>query len=93
MRNLRERYTYKEREAFDEPIHSLRMYIVPLLLTRQYGVCDRCGEASDEYDIHHDVYNPMVTINELKLLCVACHYAITDYTHRSTRRLRNRTKL
>ena len=81
MRNLRKRYTYKQRKEFDATVQRLRIYIVPILLQRQHGVCNRCKKLADKYDVDHKVYNPMVSINELQLLCVPCHKAISDYRH------------
>ena len=82
MKCLREKYNYKQRMEFSETINSLRRYILPLLLERQNGVCERCKQPADRYDIDHIIYNPELTLNELRLLCVPCHYAVTDYNHR-----------
>ena len=57
----------------------LRFYLVPLLLQRQHDACNRCKKPAIKYDVDHKVYNPMCTLNELQLLCIPCHKAITDY--------------
>ena len=85
MENLREQFNKADREQLQADISSLRPLILPLLLKRQGNSCFRCNEEVDKYDIHHTVYNPKVTLNELQALCIACHKAITDF-----RPLRNR---
>ena len=79
MRNLRNRYTYEQRDEFQRTIGDLRQYILPVLLDRQGGVCNRCGLPAQRYDLDHLIYNPMMTINELQALCEPCHAAITNY--------------
>src|SRR5665213_2898236 len=59
MRNLRKRYTYKQRMEFDQTVRTLYMYIFPLLLARQHGACNRCKKPALKYDMDHKVYNPM----------------------------------
>ena len=81
MRNIRNRYNYKERKEFQDTINDLRVYIVPLLLKRQGNVCNHCKLSMVKYEIDHLLYNPMLTINELQALCHACHVKITDYRH------------
>ena len=79
MRNLRDRYTYEQRNEFQQTINNMRVYILPLLLQRQNDVCNKCKKPSDNYDIHHTIYNPMITIKELEALCIPCHKEITKY--------------
>lgn len=79
MRNLRNRYNYKERMEFQTVLQSMRCFILPLLLERQNNACNICKKTYKKYEIDHLVYNPMVNINELQALCVDCHYNITDY--------------
>lgn len=85
MRNLRHRYTYQQRLEFQNTIMVMRDYILPLLLARQNNACALCKAGHKSYDIDHLVYNPMVTINELRALCEACHYTQTDYRHLTPR--------
>jgi hypothetical protein len=82
MQDLRHTYTYEQRQEFQDTLCDMRRYILPLLLERQQGVCDRCKLPSSHYDIDHLVYNPILTLNELRLLCIPCHYDVTDYSHR-----------
>jgi len=84
MRNLRHRYPYSARLEFQETILRLRAYLLPLLMERQEGACALCKETADKYDIDHLAYNPMVTLNQLRALCIPCHHSITDYSHIST---------
>ena len=79
MRNLRDRYTYKERSEYQITIGSIELYIRPLLLEKQGHVCNMCKQQAEKYDIDHKIYNPMMTINELQLLCVPCHKSVTNY--------------
>ena len=67
-------------KAFYSPIYALRAYIYPLLLRRQNGHCARCPSVFGPFDIDHKVYNPMLTLNELQLLCFPCHKSITNFT-------------
>ena len=83
MRNLRNRYNYQQRTEFQNTSVDLRRYVVPLLLKRQGGVCAVCKQPATAWDIDHLLYNPMMTINELRLLCIPCHHNETDYTHLS----------
>lgn len=86
MRNLRSRYTPEQRAEFQDTVNDLEHYIRPLLLQRQQGVCAMCKQPHSKYDIDHKIYNPILTLNELQLLCVPCHKSITDYTTFKNRR-------
>ena len=79
MRNLRNRYNYKQRLEFHTTAISLRQYLIPLLKKRQNNVRNDCKKPAKAYDVDHKVYNPMVTLNELQLLCIPCHVAKTDF--------------
>ena len=81
MRNLRKRYTYKQRLEFQETLSALRPYILHVLKERQDNACNKCkGVFEDsEYDIDHLLYNPMENIDCLQLLCVNCHKDKTDF--------------
>ena len=81
MRDLRKRYSYEQRNEFQQTLSDLRPYLISVLLDRQGGVCDICKQPQTKWDIHHKLYNPMETINELQLLCIPCHHSITDYSH------------
>jgi 5-methylcytosine-specific restriction endonuclease McrA len=81
MRNLRKRYSYAQRKEFQETINDLREYILPLLRNRQGHVCNKCKKPIIAGDIDHKIYNPMMTIDDLQLLCEPCHIVITDYSH------------
>lgn len=85
MRCLRNRFTEADREQAQRDILDLRHYLLPILMRRQGSVCNICKLPSLKYDIDHIVYNPMVSINELQALCIACHVKKTDF-----RPLRNR---
>lgn len=80
MENLRSNYNYKQRLEFQDTLNSMRAYLLPILLKIQGGCCKRCELPADKYDIHHVIYNPKMTINELELLCEQCHKDITDYS-------------
>lgn len=80
MRDLRHRYTYSQRDEFQQTIKSERQYIYPLLMDKQNGHCASCPNTSGPFDIDHKVYNPMLTINELQLLCWPCHKGKTNFT-------------
>lgn len=80
MEDLRKNYNYKQRLEFQDTIKDMRQYLEPLLLKMQGGVCKRCELPVDKYDIHHKLYNPKMTINELELLCIPCHKDITNFT-------------
>lgn len=73
MRNLRHRYTYKVRREFQEVISDMRSYIIPILLRKQDSSCAVCRTQNVPFDIDHKVYNPMVSMEELQLLCEPCH--------------------
>lgn len=79
MRNLRDRYTYKVRREFQDVISDMRSYIIPILLKRQKDSCAVCKRKEVPFDIDHKVYNPMVSMNELQLLCEPCHVLKTYY--------------
>ena len=79
MRNLRNRYSYKERKEFNNVLSCMRQYILPLLLKKQKGVCALCSKKAKKYDIHHKLYNPMENIDALQALCIPCHKALTDF--------------
>jgi hypothetical protein len=85
MRNLRNTYSYEERLTFQDTIRSLRVYILAVLKRRQGNTCALCPYSGDKYDIDHMLYNPMMTIDQLRLLCVPCHKQVTDF-----RPMRNR---
>ena len=85
MRDLRHRMTYEQRLELQATLNDLRHYIVPVLLMRQNGVCNICKLSADKYDIDHLVYNPMISLNQLQLLCIPCHKSITDYRPLSVR--------
>lgn len=87
MRNLRNRYTYEQRKEFANTIAHMKKYIVPLLLDRQNNVCALCHESHAKYDIDHLIYNPMVSMAHVRLLCIPCHKKITNFTT-----FKNRTK-
>jgi hypothetical protein len=77
MRDLRSRYSTAERFEFQDTLNKLRGYILPLLLRRQDGHCALCPDASGPFDIDHLLYNPAVTLDELRLLCWPCHKRVT----------------
>jgi hypothetical protein len=79
MENLRHLYTKEDRAHAQQDIVELRPYLLYCLKQRSNDTCELCGHHADNYDIHHVVYNPAITINELQLLCVPCHASITDY--------------
>jgi len=80
MEDFRKNYNYKQRMEFQETILDMREYLLAVLLKVQGGVCKMCGKTSDKWDIHHTIYNPMMTIKELDLLCIPCHKSITNFT-------------
>ena len=54
-------------------------YIVAILKDRQQSRCKACNEPLETFDIDHKLYNPMVTIEHIQLLCIPCHKAKTNY--------------
>lgn len=83
MRNLRNRYNYQDHLEMQDTINNFCQYLLPLLLQKQNGVCLKCGNKADKYDLHHVIYNPMLTMNELQALCIPCHKSITSFTRLS----------
>jgi hypothetical protein len=79
MEDLRDKYNYKERLDFQVVLNDMRPYLMAVLKYRSGDKCEICHQNAPEYDIHHLLYNPKITINELQLLCIPCHKAITDY--------------
>lgn len=51
-----------------------------MLLKRQNGLCALCKKVSARYEIDHVVYNPMITLDHIRLICRPCHRSITDFT-------------
>ena len=80
MRDLRLRYTYEQRLEFQDTITVLRQYIVPILKERQKNRCSACFEPLVAFDIDHVLYNPMATLEHIRLLCLPCHKASTNFT-------------
>lgn len=74
--------TREHREQQNEDIQQLRPYIL-CLKKRDLGVlkCEMCGAVDVPFDIHHKDYRHDLTYYDLQLLCVPCHYSITDYRH------------
>jgi 5-methylcytosine-specific restriction endonuclease McrA len=70
-----------------ETVHLLRVYIVPLLMQRQDSACANCAATGVPFDVDHKVYNPMISIDHLQLLCVPCHKAKTDFRPFRNRKL------
>ena|ERR1035437_70912 len=81
MDNQRNTMTYAQRLELQDTVNDLRHYILPILMQRQDNACALCKQSVAKYDIDHIVYNPMLTINELRALCIPCHKDITDYRH------------
>lgn len=86
MKDLRNTFSYKERLEFQYTVNSLRRYVVHILLKRQNALCAICATASDYYEIDHLIYNPRITINELRLLCWPCHRDTSDFSTLKNRR-------
>ena len=81
MKDLRQYITKAERVDIHMTMVSLRQYLLPLLKQRSGNKCEYCGCSVNKWDIHHKLYNPKVSINELELLCHACHKNKTNYIH------------
>lgn len=73
MKNLRKLFNKSDRKQAAQDVQKLRCYIEPILRKKQENKCYECHEELEYCEIHHIVYNPKVTINELKLLCFDCH--------------------
>ena len=79
MIDMRKQFTKADRQQTQDDISSLRVLLLPLLKRRDGDCCNRCRKPAKEYDVHHKVYNPKLTLNELELLCIPCHVEVTDY--------------
>ena len=79
MRDLRTKYTYPQRLEFQECLNTMRYVLVPVLKRRQQGLCNACSKPLEAFDIDHELYNPMMTIEHVQLLCIPCHKAKTNY--------------
>lgn len=62
---------------FQHTQNNMRMYLYPLLFKRQRGKCALCPARDVRFDIDHLLYNPRVTLKELRLLCWPCHKKVT----------------
>lgn len=74
------RYNPVQRKEFQDTIQTEYKYIRAVLMERQDGACAVCGDRDVPFDIDHKLYNPMMTVNELQLLCVPCHKDKTNFT-------------
>ncbi len=86
--DLRDTLSTLERQSLDWTIQCLYEYIFPLLMERQQGLCNACGEGKESFDIDHIIYHPQMTIHHLQLLCRECHLA----KHNNSPILRNAPK-
>ncbi len=77
MKNIRNQFNKVDRRLAQESILSIRKYILLALKHVKGDKCFKCGVKHDNYDIHHKVYNPDITIKELELACQTCHDDIT----------------
>lgn len=84
--DLRKSYTYQARLEFQHTVDALRVYLLPLLLARQKGHCALCPARGVDFEIDHIVYNPHITLNELRALCHPCHKRIINFTPFRNRR-------
>lgn len=76
MKDLRATYTHTQRMEFQETLNAMRPWLMAVLLKRQNGTCALCP-SKGPFDIDHLVYNPLVTVKELRLLCWPCHKRVT----------------
>lgn len=66
----------KEQQTADGLIISeMRQIITALLREIKSDGCFKCGKITDKYQIHHKRYGDDITINDLELLCIDCHYS------------------
>lgn len=76
MQDLRKTYTHDQRMEFQHTLNNMRVYLYPMLFKKQGGTCALCP-STGPFDIDHLVYNPLLTIKELRLLCWPCHKEVT----------------
>lgn len=79
MRDLRRRYTYDQRLEFNDNVQTIRRYLLYVLLDRQGNTCALCHLPAVAYDIDHIVYNPMMTAQHCRALCIPCHKDVTNF--------------
>jgi len=46
-------------------------YVTPVVLNRDENTCVKCGNPAEL--VHHNSYDPDITINDLASLCKKCH--------------------
>ena len=49
-------------------------YVTPVVLNRDENTCVKCGSPAEL--VHHNSYDPDITINDLASLCKRCHQGV-----------------
>ena len=65
----------EQQKADGRIIGEMKQWIKVLLFERCGGKCEACGKPNNCFEIHHCCYGDAITLNDLALLCRACHYA------------------
>ena len=76
-RGIKIEKTAIDRAYYEHQVQTLLPYILEAMKRKKRTVCEACG-SKEQLQIHHKRYAPDITINDLSLLCVHCHDALTE---------------